>query len=99
MKPIAIYASYGVLAHEKSQAFTIGVPAGEIYAVYLLVDLPDGFDFWENASGEIIISTPDEGTYLPREILTTWGDTPVFSWIDKHQKKRRVSLADYITKR
>ena len=91
-----MYATYGVIAHEYQPLFTLDAPAGNAYDVFDLT-LPEGWSFAENGASETLIVSPDGTTYLPREILTNWGDEPAFVWFDGHSD-RRIILTDYVKK-
>lgn len=83
-----IFASYGVLAHEKHPLYTADAPAGEVYDE-IVVNIP--YELWETqdfATG-ITIEGKD---YLLNDVLTNFGDAPVLSWRDTAYQKRRIHL-------
>lgn len=82
-----VYASYGVLAHEKKPIFTIGGPASDIYDCWDLA-LPDGWKWAENEAGETLIISPNNEIWLPREILTRYGDHVCLAWYDGNSSHR-----------
>ena len=96
MKTVKMYATYGVIAHEKQPVYTLDRPCGEIYDAYTLT-APEGWSFAESVSGDTLVESPDGTTYTGAEILTNWGDVPCFCWYDGHSD-RRVMLTDYAVK-
>lgn len=92
-----LYASYGVLGHEYRPVFTLQGPTTDHYDVYE-IELPEGWSWAENSAGELLIEAPDGVLYLPHEIITNRGDTPVLSWVDdrleRHWKKIPARRAD-----
>lgn len=79
-----IYASYGVLAHEKRPVYTVEAPAGDI-CDELTVELPEGWELAENEAGAPLLTMPTGETYLARELLTNRGDAPALRWYGGHQ--------------
>ena len=92
-----MYASYGVLTHEKHPVYSLSVPASEIYDTFDLT-LPDGWRFCESTHGDTLIESPDGTLYLWYDILTNFGDHPVLRWYDGYTE-RRVDLTKYAIKR
>lgn len=90
-KFVQIYASHGVLGHEKQPVYTVGKPAGE-NCNRLTVALPAEYRHWENTAGEIGL-TIDGKDYLLRDILTNWGDMPCIRWVNQRNVYRRVILS------
>lgn len=77
-----LYASYGVLAHEKTPIFSDTIPASDAYSV-ITVEIPDEYPLSENDLGETLIDIEGK-TYLLQEVLKNKGDDPVLSWYDGH---------------
>jgi len=75
-----LYASYGVLAHEKQPVFSDSASASEAYSV-ITVDIPDEYALSENCAGETLIEI-DGKTHLLRDVLTNVGDDPYLMWYD-----------------
>ena len=81
-----LYASYGVLAHEKRPVFTDTIPASDFYDV-ITVDIPDKYPISENIFGQTLIDIEGE-TYLLHEVLNNFGDDPCLSWYNEHEVRR-----------
>lgn len=79
-----IYASMGVLSHEKRPVYTVGGPAGEIYDE-LTVELPDGWELDENEAGEPLLTMPTGEVYLASDLLTNADDDPALRWYDGNE--------------
>lgn len=76
-----LYASYGVLAHEKQPVYTDGLPASDIYDL-VTVDLPAGVSIHHNAEGETLVDI-DGQVYFLNDILSTDDqDQPILTWFD-----------------
>lgn len=83
MNKIKGYANYGVLAHEKQTIFTISSPHHHAsVSEEIVISVPDGWEVSENASGNILIDTPQCETYMADEIISSRSDAPVLSWYD-----------------
>ena len=82
METRKVYASYGVLAHEKRPLFTVDAPAGEINDSWDIA-LPDGWEWVSNEAGETLVRRPDGQTYLGNEIISNWGDRLCLRWTDE----------------
>ena len=81
MDKIKVYASYGVLAHEK-QPFYSQYPASDIYDE-LYISVPEGWEAWEAENGRIIVKKHGGFTYTLDEVLTnTRTGKPVFQWVE-----------------
>lgn len=64
-----MYASYGVLAHEKEPVLSLSAPATDAYDVYDF-DLPDGWSLHETSvPGHYVFFDPDGDYFLPAEVL------------------------------
>ena len=72
-----VYASYGVLAHEKEPVYCSGI-LSEVYDE-VEVEIPDELIADENNLDELIL-TLDGREYLLHEVLSNRGDKPVLSW-------------------
>ena len=75
-----LYASYGVLAHEKTPIYSDEAPASEAYSI-ITVEIPDEYPLSENGLGETLIDIYGS-TYLLQEVLTNSGDRPALKWYD-----------------
>ena len=84
-----IYASYGVLSHEKRPVYTADTPASEIHEI-VSVTLPDGWAWAENAAGASLITSPDGETWLANDILSNYGDQPCLRWYDGSGEHRKM---------
>lgn len=73
-----IYCSYGVLAHEKKNYYSVDGPASDIYDK-IEVNIPDEIVIGKNAFGELILNL-DGTKYLLSEVLTNADDDPVLRW-------------------
>ncbi len=79
---IKIYANYGVLSHEKEAVYTYANCADTYDELY--IEIPEGFKVYENADGEGIILSTDEGyDYTVDELLRNVGDAPAFAYVGK----------------
>lgn len=85
---IKIYASYGVLAHEKRPVYTESAPISDIYDA-LTVELPNDITTYVGAWGDRIFEVCEK-RYLASEILTNWGDEPALVWSDGKTQHHRV---------
>ena len=84
-----LFASYGVLAHEKKPVFSDGIPASDFYDV-ITVDIPDNYSVSKNNFGDTLIDI-NGTTYMLREVLSNYGTDPCLQWYDG-QKMNRVIL-------
>lgn len=84
-----MYASYGILGHEKQPLYTLDRPAGDIYERFIL-RLPEGWSFGRNYMDETLIDTPDGMTYQAGQILTNWGDEPALVWHDGRTNRHLI---------
>lgn len=76
-----LYASYGVLAHEKQPVYTDGLPASDIYDI-VTVDLPAGVYILHHAAGGTLVDI-DGQVYFLNDILSTDDqDQPILTWFD-----------------
>lgn len=76
-----LYASYGVLAHEKQPVYTDGLPASDIYDL-VTVDLPAGVSILHHAAGGTLVDI-DGQVYFLNDILSTDDqDQPILTWFD-----------------
>lgn len=92
MKELTIYENYGVLAAEKRSVYTFGGPhSAAVTWEKLRVQVPDGWEAYENASGETLIKAPWDWCYTVNELLA--GDKyPEFYAVDDKQKVHRIVL-------
>ena len=92
MKELTIYENYGVLAAEKRSVYTFGGPHSTAVAwEKLRVQVPDGWEAYENEAGDTIITAPWGWCYTVNELLI--GDkAPEFSAVDDKQKVHRIVL-------
>lgn len=85
---VNVYASYGVLAHEKQPVYTVGNPESDINEK-ITVDIPEKFSPCENEIGDILV-TIDGGIYTLHEVLTNKGDKPALRWYDGHFTRLQI---------
>lgn len=84
------YANYGVLAHENQTLFTAYAPAARAdYAEEVEYTIPEGWETSENAAGELLLTLDGKTHYLVQELLSSWGDKPVFVWYDGEKGHRQ----------
>lgn len=86
MSKIKVFASYGVLAHEKKPFYSVGAPAGDIYDE-ITVKIP--YPTWSNPMGDLGV-TIDGVDYLMSQVLTNHGDEPALTWFDGRRKHRVI---------
>ena len=76
------------MAHEKQAIYTYG--AAHPHATYsetMEVEIPEGFELTESASGKPLITPPGcTFTYEINEILSHRADEPIFLWVDQDKK-------------
>lgn len=91
-KAVNIYRNYGVLGAEKRNVYTYGnpQPTAATWDV-ITVAVPDGWDTYHNAAGDMLLQSPDGTVYTPNEILAG-NDKPCFSYIGKDGKKKQIEL-------
>lgn len=79
---IKIYASYGILAHEKEPLYTFGAPAGEIHDE-LTVEVPHvvGYNDFDEPFLDLYGMT-----YRLTEVLSNKGDNPALIWCNDQGK-------------
>lgn len=87
-KVIELYKNYGCLAAEKRAIYTYGGQAGTaVCSDVVTVELPAGWDFYENVYGAGYVTTPDGNTHAINSILS--GDEyPAFRIYDGYQLKQ-----------
>lgn len=83
---LTIYASYGVLAHEKLPVYTVSRPASDIYDTYTAI-LPEGWKTAENDAGELLIEAPDGTLHLANQLISNDGDKCVLRWYEGLAKR------------
>ena len=92
---IKLYASYGVLAHEKKPVYTENVPAGEKGSyIELMVNLPDDIETWENETGNHVLKL-GSFSYELNEVLSyskSHDDAPCLSWYDYGNHTRLLDI-------
>ena len=92
MNELHIYENYGVLAAEKRSVYTFGGPCYTAAAWdELTVQIPEGWEAYENASGETLIKAPWDWCYTVNELLIGDKD-PEFYAVDDKQKVHRIVL-------
>lgn len=89
---IKIYENYGVLGAEKRRVYTFGGPhARAVTADEMLVEIPSGWEYWENDAGCGMVTAPWGTTYDVNEVLC--GDEfPHFYALDNDGKPRKTML-------
>ena len=92
MKTIEIYRNYGCLAAEKRNVYTSGNSHATAAAWdKITIEIPAGYEAFENEFGETIIEAPWGMTYTVNELLA--GDEkPMFRAYDADQKLHQVAL-------
>ena len=80
---VELFASYGVLSHEKEPVFSLVLPASDIYD-RVTVDLPDELVVGTNYEGEPLLKLSGM-TYRLSEALDNQGHSPVIQWHDGRQ--------------
>ena len=89
---ISIYKNYGVLGREKCATYTYGAES-ETAACSdkITVKLPEGWELYESASGEIMVTSPWGWDYDINHVLM--GDIgPVFYVTDRDQRTHVLKL-------
>lgn len=80
---IRAYKNYGVLNNEKKNIFTVSSPASTAATYDVIeIDIPDGFQIFENNFGSLLIKTPSGKTYFADEIVGQAGEAPALVWYD-----------------
>lgn len=92
MKTIKIFENYGCLAAEKRSIYTAENPAATATAWdEMTVAVPDGWDAWENNSGETMVTSPWGMDYSVNQVLR--GDKePMFVGTDECGNRHGVTL-------
>lgn len=92
MKTIKIYENYGVLGAEKRSVYTYGGQhARATCSDEMTVEIPDGWEAWENAMGETIVTAPCGWNYEINEVLAG-NERPEFMAMDKEMKMHHYKL-------
>lgn len=91
-RTLKIYENYGVLSAEYRSVYTHGNPQPTATAWdTLTVQVPDGWEMYDNVYGEPIITAPWGYSYTVNELLA--GDKePEFYAIDNCNKRHHVVL-------
>lgn len=92
MKTIEIYRNYGVLAAEKRNVYTHA--AEHEHATCsdkLTVEIPEGWDLWENDYGMEMVTAPWGWNYTIDDVLAG-NENPAFVVVDKDDKMHRILL-------
>lgn len=84
METIKVCKSYNVLGRGIVYS---QYPASDIYDE-ITIKIPEGFEAYENAAGEIVVKKENGSAYLLGEILTRANnsDKPIFRWIEDFGK-------------
>ncbi len=89
---IEIYCNYGVLGAEKRNVYTYGGPhPSAVDSDRMIVQIPDGWETFQNQVGETMVQTPWGWTYEINDVLQG-NKTPCFYALDENQKGCRVYL-------
>lgn len=83
-----LYESYGALGHEFRPIYSWTVPATDHYNI-VSVEIPDEYPISRSVTQDLLIDLDGE-TYLLREVLTNFRDSPCLIWFDGKQKHRRI---------
>ena len=83
MMKAKIFANYGVLAHEYTCVYTETPAATATLSEPVNVEIPDEYQPYETATGEIALVFPDGLLpYMLGDVLTTGkNDTPALRWV------------------
>lgn len=89
---IKIYCNYGVLGAEKRKKYTFGGPDSTADCFdELMVEIPEGWELFENDMGKLMVKAPWGWDYEINEVLQ--GDeNPCFYALDKNMKEHRKYL-------
>ena len=92
MKTVEIYRNYGCLSAEKRSVYTYSNPHATAAAWdKITVEIPEGYEAFENEFGEAIIEAPWGMTYMVNELLA--GDEkPMFRAYDTNYKLHQTPL-------
>lgn len=83
---VKLYASYGVLAHEKRPVFTTDYPATNAYDE-IMVEIP--YPVWRSTMNELGVTINGQD-YLLSEVLTNRDFDPVLRWCDGQRIQTRL---------
>ncbi|MDL2325328.1 hypothetical protein LJC61_09360 [Ruminococcaceae bacterium OttesenSCG-928-A16] len=87
-KTLKVFANYGVLAKEKRTVYTVYAPhEGTTGSEGMTVELPEGWDWYENTAGQTVLTTPWGAPYMPNEVI---GGNKFPSFIAYEDGKRRT---------
>ncbi|MCI9640436.1 hypothetical protein ACDL92_11865 [Ihubacter sp. mB4P-1] len=93
MDRFKIYANYGILGHEKEILWSVDYPMEEIYDEYT-AKIPEGFEAYEGAWGNLCVKTPEGEEFSLRDILAiTTEENPLISYYDRNEKKHEISVS------
>ena len=91
-KTIIIYQNYGVTGAEKRNVYTYGTPHGNAVCWdQIIVEIPDGWKFYESQTGSGCVETPWGQRYLIGEVLCG-NREPHFSAYTTARKKVSIKL-------
>ncbi len=89
---IKIYCNYGVLAAEKRKVYTYGMPHPTAACWdEMTVEIPDGWETFENAMGKLMVTAPWGFVYPINEVLQG-NENPCFYALDKNMNGCRQYL-------
>ena len=96
-KTIIIYQNYGVTGAEKRNVYTYGTPHGNAVCWdQIIVEIPDGWKFYESQTGSGCVETPWGQRYLIGEVLCG-NREPHFSAYTTARKKVSIKLTHCAT--
>lgn len=89
---IEIYCNHGVLTAEKRNVYTYGAPHDTATCSdKITVEIPEGWEPFENAMGKLMIMAPWGWDYEINEVLQG-NEKPCFFALDKDMKGHRKYL-------
>ena len=93
MKTIEIYKNYGVLAAEKRNVYTFGAPhATATCNDKMKVVVPEGWEIYQNQSGQTMVTAPWGWDYDINEVLTDINGRAAFRALDKNMSYKTAFL-------
>lgn len=88
MKTIGIYATMGLLAHEKQPVYTTS-PASEL-SDKVTIEWPEDLPLGHNAAGELLVSIGSSTYRLDDLLVTGKDDAPCLRWYDGQTTRFRA---------
>ena len=89
---IKIYCNYGILTAEKRNVYTYGAPHSAATCWdEMTAEIPEGWEEFENATGNLMVTAPLGWTYEVNEVLSG-NKMPCFKAFDNSMKLHRTFL-------